>query len=198
MLPKLFILDEPFLINGIKTRNKIVFDFIFHYYYSGLCAFAERITGNQFAAEDIVQDLFVTLWIKSDQVEISSSLKNYLFTAVKNRSMDFLKHDKKKTQLKTTSDKLQNYNENLSVFWLAESELEALVEKSLNKLPPRCREIIVLSRFEGLKNQEIADKLGISKRTVELQISNALKHLRTDLKPFLPVFLLVYASSPFC
>ena len=65
-----------------------------------------------------------------------------------------------------------------------------LVEKSLDKLPPRCREIFKLSRFEGLKNQDIAEQLGITKRTVELQISNALKFLRKDLSHYLPVFLL--------
>ena len=75
---------------------------------------------------------------------------------------------------------------------LTGSELQAVVDKSLEKLPPRCREIFELSRFEGLKNQEIAEKLGLSKRTVELQVSNALKQLRTDLKDYLPLFLLMY------
>jgi RNA polymerase sigma-70 factor (ECF subfamily) len=82
--------------------------------------------------------------------------------------------------------------ENLSSLWFAEAELQVVVEKSLEKLPPRCREIFELSRFEGLKNQEIADKLGLSKRTVELQVSNALKQLRNDLKDYLPLFLLLY------
>lgn len=184
-------MDESFLINGIKTRDKIVFDFIFHYYYSGLCAFAEKITGSGETAEDIVQDLFVTLWVKSGQIVISSSLKNYLFTSVKNRSLDFLRNDKKKTQLVNAGGRLQNYDENLSAFWLAESELEALLEKSLNKLPPRCREIFILSRFEGLKNIDIANHFNISRRTVELQISNALRRLREDLKPYFPVIFLM-------
>ena len=185
-------MDESFLINGIKTRNKIVFDFIFHYYYSGLCAFAEKITGSQQTAEDIVQDLFVTLWIKNDQISISSSLKSYLFTSVKNRSLDFLKHEKTKAKRLNILSKSEELPENLSAMWFAESELIRIVEKCLEKLPPRCKEIFVLSRIEGLKNQEIADKLGISKRTVELQISNALKSLRCNLKPYLPLFLFYF------
>ncbi|MCG6189172.1 RNA polymerase sigma-70 factor [Maribellus maritimus] len=185
-------MDESFLINGIKSQNKIVFDFIFHYYYSGLCAFSEKITGNEEAAEDIVQDLFVTLWTKNEQFIISSSLKNYLFTSVKNRSLDFIKREKTKAKKINVLANSTDLAENLSTYWFAESELTRVIEDCLQKLPPRCREIFVLSRFEGLKNQEIADKLEISKRTVELQISNALKSLRCKLKPFLPIFLIYF------
>ena len=185
-------MDETFLIDGIKTRNKIVFDFIFHYYYSGLCAFAERITGNQETAEDIVQDLFVTLWVKNTQLVISSSLKNYLFTSVKNRSLDFLKHEKTKAKRLNNLAQTNQYPENFSSLWFAESELKDIIEGCLEKLPQRCREIFIMSRFEDLKNQEIADKLGISKRTVELQISNALKSLRYSLKPYLPALIMYF------
>lgn len=185
-------MEEQYLLKGLQARNKMVFDFIFHYYYSGLCAYCERITGNQQTAEDIVQELFVTLWIKCEQIQITSSLKNYLFTSVKNRSLDYLKCEQRKTQKMAALSGNNVLNENLSSLWFAESELEAILEKSLSKLPPRCREVFELSRFEGLKNQEIADKLGLSKRTVELQVSNALKQLRTDLKDYLPLFLLMY------
>lgn len=187
-------MDEKFLINGILTRNKIVFDFIFHYYYSGLCAYAERITGDEKAAEDIVQDLFVSLWIKHKKIKINTSLRNYLFISVKNRSLDYIK--KKKTDEKNiyliTSD--LELTENLSNFWFAESELEAKVQKSLEKLPPRCRNIFKLSRFEGLKNNDIAKKLGISKRTVELQVSNALRQLKNDLQPYIITTLLIFLA----
>ncbi len=79
-------MEEQYLIKGLKTRNQIVFDFIFHYYYSGLCAFCEKMVNDQAAAEDIVQNLFVTLWLKHQQLDIKTSLKSYLFTAVRNRS----------------------------------------------------------------------------------------------------------------
>ena len=185
-------MEEQYLIKGLLTRNKVVFDFIFHYYYSGLCAYCERITGNQEVAEDIVQELFVTLWVKHEQIQITSSLKNYLFTSVKNRSLDYLKREQRKSHKLEHIAGEQELPENLSSLWFAEAELQAVVDKSLEKLPPRCREIFELSRFEGLKNQEIAEKLGLSKRTVELQVSNALKQLRTDLKDYLPLFLLMY------
>lgn len=185
-------LEEQFIINGLKTRNKIVFDFVFHYYYSGLCAFAAKITNDEKVAEDVVQDLFVALWLKAGELHITTSVKNYLFTSVKNRTFDHLKYRNRKDKKENSFCRTIEPSENLSSLWFAESELEAIVENSLNKLPPRCREVFELSRFEGLKNQEIAEKLGISKRTVELQVSNALKHLRSDLKPHLSVFLLAF------
>jgi len=185
-------MEDKFLIKGIVTQNKIVFDFVFHYYYSGLCAYCERITGSQQTAEDIVQYLFLNLWIKHHQININSSLKNYLFTSVKNRALDFIKHEKVKIRRLNSLDRSDKESiDNLSSFWFAESELREIIEKGLEKLTPRCREIFRLSRFKDLKNQEIAEKLGISKRTVELQISNALRILRSELKPYLPGILLL-------
>lgn len=185
-------MDEAFLKKGLAECNKVVFDFVFQYYYSGLCAFAETIAKDEAAVEDIVQDLFVTLWVKAEQISIHGSLKSYLFSSVRNRCFDYLKHQNVKTKsvqvLKRSGDTEELTPENC----LAESELRERIEKSIVKLPPRCQEIFRMSRFDGLKNQEIADKLGLSKRTVELQISNALKVLRKDLKPYLPLFLLAF------
>ena len=124
-------MEEHYLIEGIKSRNKIIFDFVFHYYYSGLCAFAERFTNNENTAEDIVQDLFVTLWLKHDSIQINTSLKNYLFTAVKNRSLDHLKKEKNKEKgmqyISYTTEPSMNH----SIYWFAESELKELIDKLL-------------------------------------------------------------------
>lgn len=185
-------MDEIFLKQGISEKNKVVFDFVFHYYYSGLCAFAESIIKDKEAVEDIVQELFVTIWIKGNQIQINGSLKNYLFSSVKNRCFDYLKHKKVKLKsvqlLKTAETSTLHTPEN----FFTETELREIIEKSILKLPPRCQEIFRLSRYDGFKNKEIADQLGLSKRTVELQISIALKVLRKDLKPFLSVFLLAW------
>lgn len=185
-------MEDTFLKQGLHEKNKVVFDFVFQYYYSGLCAYAESIIQDENAVEDIVQELFVTIWIKGEKLSITGSLKNYLFIAVKNRCFDYLKHKKVKSKSTQFLKYTQQPNENTPENWVLENELSERIENSLKKLPPRCQEIFRLSRFDGLKNQEIADKLGLSKRTVELQISNALKALRHDLKPFLPVFLLAF------
>lgn len=184
-------MEEQHLIEGLIKRDKIVFDFIFNYYYSGLCAYAELIVRDQKAAEDVVQDFFISLWIKHNNIQVIHSLKHYLFASVKNRSIDFIRKENNKLKQISANHNKEKAEKNLSLYWFAESELQAELNKSLEKLPKRCSEIFRLSRFEGLKNQEIADKLNISKRTVELQISNALKQLRKDFKPYLPTFLIL-------
>jgi RNA polymerase sigma-70 factor (ECF subfamily) len=76
-------MEEEYLIAGFKEKDKVVFDFIFNYYYSGLCAFANRYVKDRDVAEDLVQDFFVRLWLDSDGLEVNSSLKSYLFQGVK-------------------------------------------------------------------------------------------------------------------
>lgn len=185
-------MNESFLKKGLTERNKVVFDFVFQYYYSGLCAFAETIVKEEDVAEDIVQELFVKLWVKATQFTIQGSLKNYLFTSVRNRCFDHLKHLYVKSKSSQSNQFYKDVDEFTPESWLVESELRDIIERSIDKLSPRCQEIFRMSRFEGIKNLEIAEKLGLSKRTVELQITNALKALRKDLKPYLPVFLLTF------
>ena len=180
------------MIEGLRRRDKLVFDFIFNYYYSSLCAYSMQYINDREAAEDLVQDFFVSLWIEAPHITINTSLKSYLFAAIKNRCLDFLKHHKVIEKYKAfalfSSENLDNSFENI----LAESELRHALEKSLAKLPLRCREIFELSRINGLSNQEISVRLGISKRTVEVQISNSLKILRKELAEFLPLWLVIW------
>lgn len=185
-------MEEKYLIAGLKNKDKAVFDFIFNYYYSGLCAYSLKYIQEKETVEDIVQDFFVSLWLKSNQTIITDSLKSYLFTSVKNRCLDYLKHHEveKKFNLNTLIYSAPPEETNFDIY--VETELREAISAGLEKLAPRCREIFELSRFKGLKNQEIADKLNISKRTVELQISLALKTLRLELKDFLPAWLLIW------
>jgi RNA polymerase sigma-70 factor (ECF subfamily) len=138
--------------------------------------------------EDLVQDLFVSLWMEAPNLEIRTSLKSYLFSSIKNRCLDYQKHQK-------VTEKYREYilfsadnGENSTEQYFSESELRQFIQKSLEKLSPRCREIFELSRIKGMSNQEISEQLGISKRTVELQISNSLKVLRKELIEYLPLW----------
>ncbi|HAQ20379.1 MAG TPA: RNA polymerase sigma-70 factor [Prolixibacteraceae bacterium] len=185
-------LKDLFIIDGLERREKVVFDYIFNYYYSSLCAFSMQYIDDRNSVEDLVQDFFVYLWAEAPQLKIRTSLKSYLFTAIKNRCLDYQKHhkitEKYRTYLLFSTEKDDNSTEHS----FAESELRQAIQASLGKLQPRCREIFEYSRLHGLSNQEISDKLGISKRTVELQISNALKLLRKELAEFLPFWLLIW------
>jgi RNA polymerase sigma-70 factor (ECF subfamily) len=185
-------LNDLLLIEGLGRRDKIVFDYIFNYYYSSLCAFSTQYLNDRNAGEELVQDFFVSLWIEAPHLQIRSSLKSYLFAGVKNRCLDFQKHQK-------VIEKYRSYilfsverDDNTTDNYFAESELRQAIQKSMGKLSPRCREIFELSRLNGLSNQEISDHLGISNRTVELQISNSLKVLRKALIDYLPLWLVTW------
>lgn len=183
-------MDEKYIVTGLKNKDKTVFDFVFIYYYTGLCSYARRWVNDPNVAEDLVQDFFVGLWTNSSTIEITSSLKSYFFTSVKNRAINHLKHFKvrEKFRVQIINKPTQEHGS-----WeFTEPELTELIEKSMQKLPPRCREIFILSRFEGKDNEKIAEMLSISKRTVELQISNALKILRKELSDYLPSMLLFW------
>ena len=185
-------MKDQIIIEGLERRDKVVFDYIFNYYYSSLCAFSMQYIDNRNSVEDLVQDFFVYLWVEAPRLKIKSSLKSYLFTAIKNRCLDYQKHHKI-TEKYRTFILFSTVNEADSTEqFFAESELRQAIQKSLLKLTPRCREIFELSRLNGLSNQEISDKLDISKRTVELQISNCLKIIRNELAEFLPFWLLVW------
>jgi RNA polymerase sigma-70 factor, ECF subfamily len=186
------LVEEQFLIEGLKNRNKIVFDFIFAYYYSGLCAFANRFLNDKAVAEDLVQDFFVLLWEDYSRIQIRTSLKSYLFISVKNRCLDVKKHHQAIEKYRTFILNSSNNGGDDGESFLTESELRQAVQMALQKLTPRCREIFEMSRIQGLSNQVISEQLEISKRTVELQISNALKILRIELADILPAWLIIW------
>jgi len=87
---------EKILLEGLKEGNEKIFDYIFHYYYSGLVVFVQKYVPDQDVAEDIVQALFVKLWISRAELSINSSLKSYLFSSVKNRCIDYIRHEETK------------------------------------------------------------------------------------------------------
>ena len=185
-------LNDLIIIEGLERRDKVVFDYVFNYYYSSLCAFSLQYINDRNSVEDLVQDFFVYIWMEFPRLKIKTSLKSYLFTAIKNRCFDYQKHHKIIEKYRTfILFSTENENDSTEHFF-AESELRQAIQTSLGKLSPRCREIFEYSRFHGMTNQEISDKLDLSKRTVELQISNSLKVLRRELAEFLPFWLFIW------
>lgn len=185
---------EKILTEGLKEGNPQIFDYIFHYYYSGMVVFAMKYVNEKSIAEDIVQDFFVQLWIKREKIDINTSLKSYFFVSLKNRCIDYLR--KKEKQNSTTTDAIGEIGKltderNL----LIESELRNHINTAIDKLPPACREIFIMNRFEGLKASQIAEKRGTSIRTVETQIARALKIMRKELAPYLPACIIVLITG---
>jgi RNA polymerase sigma-70 factor (ECF subfamily) len=183
-------IEEETLIQRFINGDQTAFELLFRFYYPGLVTFVSQIILDRDEAEEIVQDFFVNLWTGRKNIQKSTSLKSYFFVSVKNRAFNYLKKEqiKEKTlgQLKELVEKDFLYQPDLFV----ESELQQQIAKAMEKLPERTREIFMMSRFKGLSNDEIATQLDISKRTVETQISNALKILREELKEYRFLMLL--------
>ena len=181
--------NEKKLLEDISNSNEKAFEKLFHTYYGYLCSYASKIVQDDVAAEEIVQDFFVKLWEKREQIVIETSVKNYLFSSVKNSALNELKHNKIKDIYARSV--LSGYRKNAgeaSNFY--EIDLAEKIEESIQSLPEKRREIFRLSREEGLKYREIAEKLTISVKTVETQMSLALRHLRDKLKDFNTFFVL--------
>jgi len=184
-------IDEETLIQRFINGDQTAFELLFRFYYPGLVIFVSQIISDHDEAEEIVHDFFVNVWSARKNIQRSSSLKNYFFVSVKNRAFNYLKKEQIKEK---TLGKLKELVENDFLFQpdlFVESELQQQIVKAMEKLPARTREIFVMNRFNGISNDEIAAQLELSKRTVETQISNALKILREELKEYRFLMLLL-------
>ena len=186
--------QEKDLFEEICNDNEKAFEQLFHNYYGHLCLFASRILKDEISAEEIVQDFFVKLWEKRKQLTIETSVKSYLFQSVKNLCLNFIQHNK--TKLRYAQSVLSN-SENIQSDddYFTEIDLAEKIEESILSLPEKRQEIFRMSRKDGLKYREIAEKLNISIKTVEAQMGLAIKTLRNKLKnynTFFTLFLCFY------
>jgi RNA polymerase sigma-19 factor, ECF subfamily len=186
-------LDEESVISLLAKRNEKAFEQVFKTHFKGLHAYAFTMVRDEMAAEELVQNIFFKLWERPENLSISGSVAAYLYRAVHNESLNYLKHSK--VRLKYQSHALhQMKNETDSATKkILLKELESKLNTALQELPEQCRTIFQLSRVEELKYREIADRLKISPKTVENQMGKALKLLRVKLIEFLPltIFLLL-------
>lgn len=185
--------SEKYLINGLKQGNISAFEELHKRYYVFLCLVSEHIVRNPSDAEEIVSDVFVKLWNMREQIEITFSIKSYLFKAVHNTSLNHLeqnKHrDKLTDSLNDADQKLLLWDSDYPIGRLYQSEILEILDQGIEKLPDACREIFLLNRDREMKYSDIAIKLGISVNTVKTQMKIALARLRKTLKDYLPILL---------
>ncbi len=174
---EIFLSDQQLLID-LSKGNENVFPLIFDRYWKRLYAYAFKIYRDEKVCEDIVQEIFISLWEKASESQILN-LEAYLLRSVKYRVANHIRSLK---FTKNQEEILENipYPSN-SMLNLEYQEFENEVLSKVKKMPPRCREIFILSRFDCYSNLEIAQRLDISIRTVEKQISNALSFLKANL-----------------
>lgn len=174
--------DET-LIHLVSASNEQAFQVLFHRYYKMCLASALNVLKEQDQAKDIVQDLFFWLWKNREDLDIKSSVPGYFKRATVNRCLNLLKKEQK---FGDQQDWEEPINGQANPHELMEGEeLQAFIAHALLQLPERCRLIFTLKRIEGYSVKEIAAQLEISPKTIENQITKALKHLRQELEPYL-------------
>lgn len=176
--------NQQFILKELREGNSRAFDYVFNEYYVSLCRFSFSFTKDQDKAESIVQEVFIKLWEKRENLTHVDHFLSYLMAMVRNRSIDYLR--KEKANLKAHRGIRLEESANTTEEQISENELEEKLLQSIYKLPERCRVAFELSRFDGLSNKEIAEKMEISVKGVEALISRSLKLLRTELIEFLP------------
>ena len=167
------------------------FSEIYRLHYGELCDYAMRFIDDRDECEEIVQDIVFKLWQQKELLGTIKSIRAYLYRSVHNRCLNYIKHelhkekyiDKAWGELKKIE--LQNFED------VQNRELEEKLHGAINDLPDRCREVFMLSRFDGKKNKEISEQLGISIKAVEANITRALGAIREKLKSYLHIDLLV-------
>ena len=165
--------------------DKASFEAVFRKFFPALMAFSLKYLPDEDDAREVVHTVFINLWERRASLDTSTSLKSYLFTSVHHRSLNMLRDRRKFSDHEMpevhSEEDIQSRVESM--------ELEEQIGNVIASLPEKCREIFELNRFGGLKYLEIAEKLGISVKTVENQMSKALKILREKLAHYLTIVL---------
>jgi RNA polymerase sigma-70 factor, ECF subfamily len=186
-------LSDSEILLAITAGNESMFEQLFRKYYQLLCNYGNSILKDLDEAEEVVQSVFMDIWEKKNDLQINISLKSYLYRMVHNRCLNKLKHEKIKEQYKVYTYAQTQNNPSNAIHLTLQNELQQSIEDAIADLPEQCRLIFKLSRFEELKYSEIAEQLGISIKTVENQMSKALKILRERLADYLVIYLVFFS-----
>jgi RNA polymerase sigma-70 factor (ECF subfamily) len=185
-------ISDLHLFQKIKSGDKSALEYCYKKYFKGLYYYSKGIVNDSSVSNDIVQECFLKIWENKESIIIQTSLSSYLYKMVYNYSLNHLKHQLIVEKQKNIQKIQLNYatvfssitNENGQSILIAK-EFSKRIDDAIENLPEKCKQIFKLSRYEGLKNTEIAEKLNVSLNTVQKQISIALSKLRKQLSDIL-------------
>ncbi|WP_052634304.1 MULTISPECIES: RNA polymerase sigma-70 factor [Sanguibacteroides] len=185
--------DDKELQRSLKRGTISAFVYIYTTYFDALLNYADRLLNNMETARDVVQQVFYKVWEGRAVLSITLSVKAYLFKSVYYGSLNTLAHEKnvRKYEQEQLSDFyfstiIQSPEAEIELW---QSDIGRALQDAIDSLPERCREVFLLSKVEGLKNREIAERLTISEKTVERHMSIALSKLRDELDGVLQMIL---------
>lgn len=181
-------MKDLLILTKIKNGDVKAFEQVFRLYYMPLCMYAAGITGRMDIAEEIVQELFYVFWKERERLQLFHTIKSYLYGAVRNQSLQYQEHQDVRNRYRDAvlshpdKDDLQQGDPQEQIEY---KELEALINRTLQKLPERRLRIFRMHRFEGKKYAEIASLLSLSVKTVEAEMTKALRTLRNELEIYM-------------
>lgn len=191
--------EEINIIERLKQGDEATYIIVFRDYYVPLCNYARRYLGRKELAEDIVSETFFNIWNRRTSLDIKVSLKSYLFQAVCKNSLNYLRKHKKEEMLE---DFLLKHNGEMEAFsnkindtpsdFLMIKDLGEKIKQGIEQLPPQQKTTFKLKRYEGKKNKEIAEIMGLSVKTVEMHMAKAMLSLRNYLKDYAPFILYLF------
>ena len=184
---------EKDIIQSLQQSDEHTFELLFKMYFRKLCVYANNYLHNKEESENIVKDSFVKIWEKRAELSIDTSLAGYLYTTVRNHAINHLQRDRRKTSFLKNADKdfeleyeaFLSCIEDYPAANLTLQDINERIRKVVDTLPPQCREVFVLSRFEMLSHEEISKRTGITVSTIKTQIVRALTKLRIELAEYL-------------
>lgn len=176
--------NQHFILNELRNGNSRAFDYVFNEYHALLTRFAFSFVKDQDQADNLVQEVLIKLWEKRESLTNIDNLGAYLMTMVRNQSIDLIR--KEKASYKIFQNLHPEESGNTTEEQISKNEFEEKLLQSLLKLPERCRMAFEMSRFDGISNKDIAQKMEITVKGVEALIGRSLKLLRTELEEFLP------------
>lgn len=186
---------NEFLFLQFKSGNEAAFEQIFKSNYNKIAGFCNQFLSDKDKAASLAQEAFINLWINRSKIQSANGVKSFLYTFAKSSCLNYIRHQKvvskyeshqlKKLENELNAEVLNDFDFDTLEF----SELEQLIFKSIAELPDKCQQVFIMSRFEGKKNKEIADELQISVKSVEANITRALKTLSKQLADYLPAIL---------
>jgi RNA polymerase sigma-70 factor (ECF subfamily) len=185
-------LADAELTDLLKSDDQSAFTELYDRYKGLLYIYACKITRDDDMAEDLVQDIFIYLWDKRQTINFTSSISSYLYSAIRYKFFDLVDKQKVRADYVQAFQAFLDQGEYQTDNYISEKELSGVIEREVNKLPAKMREVFLLSRKEYLNNKEIAERLDISEKTVKNQISTALKTLRTKLGLSAFLFFLIH------